>query len=182
MKLLHTSDLYLGKRRRGEKLRAEQRARLAKLADTACREQVDAVLLCGNICGNAAGLALLRDFASTLSAKGIAVYAVGGSADKLPLGVEGICACGDTVHRVTLEDDHGAMTLYMLPYMPLQEALSVLGATPLTGLRNVLMFGGAAGEAFAQTAFDYVAQGGSSGVTVVELGALGDVKPRQVEL
>ena len=182
MKLLHTSDLYLGKRRRGEKLRAEQRARLAKLADTACREQVDAVLLCGNICDNAAGLALLRDFASTLSAKGIAVYAVGGSADKLPLGVEGICAGGDTVHRVTLEDDHGAMTLYILPYMPLQEAFSVLGATPLTGLRNVLMFGGAAGEAFAQTAFDYVAQGGSNGVTVVELGALGDVKPRQVEL
>ena len=181
MKLLHTSNLYLGKRRRGEKLRAEQRARLAKLADTACREQVDAVLLCGNICDNAAGLALLRDFASTLSAKGIAVYAVGGSADKLPLDVEGVCAC-DAMHSVTLEDDHGAITLHMLPYMPPQEALSVLNATPLTGLRNVLMFGGAAGEAFAQTAFDYVAQGGSSGVTVVELGALGDVKPHQVEL
>ena len=181
MKLLHTSDLYLGKRRRGVKLRAQQRARLAKLADTACREQVDAGLLCGNICGNAAGLALLRDFASTLSAKGIAVYAVGGSADKLPLNVEGVCAC-DAIHSVTLEDDHGAITLHMLPYMPPQEALSVLNATPLTGLRNVLMFGGAAGEAFAQTAFDYVAQGGSSGVTVVELGALGDVKPRQVEL
>ena len=181
MKLLHTSDLYLGKRRRGEKLRAEQRARLAKLADTACREQVDAVLLCGNICDNAAGLALLRDFASTLSAKGIAVYAADGASDKLPLNVEGVCAC-DAVHSAALEDDYGALTLYMLPYMPLQEALSVLSATPLTGLRNVLMFGGAVGETFAQTAFDYVAQGGSSGVTVVELGALGDVKPHQVEL
>ena len=181
MKLLHTSNLYLGKRRRGEKLRAEQRARLAKLADTACREQVDAVLLCGNICDNAAGLALLQAFAKKLAEADIPVYAVGGSADKLPLNVEGVCAC-DAMHSVTLEDDHGAMTLHMLPYMPLQEALSVLSATPLTGLRNVLMFGGAAGEAFAQTAFDYVAQGGSSGVTVVELGALGDVKPHQVEL
>ena len=180
MKLLHTSNLYLGKRRRGEKLRAEQRARLAKLADTACREQVDAVLLCGNICDNAAGLALLRDFASTLSAKGIAVYAADGASDKLPLNVEGVCAC-DAVHSAALEDDHGTLTLYMLPYMPLQEALSVLSATPLTGLRNVLMFGGTVGETFAQTAFDYVAQGGC-GVTVVELGALGDVKPRQVEL
>ena len=56
-----------------------------------------------------------------------------------------------------------------------------MGTTPLTGLRNLLMFGGAAGEAFAQTAFDYVAQSGC-GVTVVELGALGDVKSHQVEL
>ena len=180
MKLLHTSDLYLGKRRRGEKLRAQQRALLAKLADTACREQVDAVLLCGNICDNAAGLALLQTFAHKLAAADIPVYVVGGSADKLPLNVEGVCAC-DAMHSVTLEDDHGAMTLHMLPYMPPQEALSVLNATPLTGLRNVLMFGGAAGEAFAQTAFDYVAQGGC-GVTVVELGALGDVKPQRVEL
>ncbi|MBR5217095.1 MAG: hypothetical protein IKV68_01915, partial [Oscillospiraceae bacterium] len=117
MKLLHTSNLYLGKRRRGEKLRAEQRALLAKLADTACREQVDAVLLCGNICDNKAGLALLQTFAKKLAEADIPVYAVGGSADKLPLNVEGVCAC-DAVHSAALEDDHGAITLHMLPYMP----------------------------------------------------------------
>ena len=49
MRFLHTSDWHVGKTLRGRSRLAEQSAVLAEIVDIARREQVDAVLIAGDL-------------------------------------------------------------------------------------------------------------------------------------
>lgn len=184
MKLLHIADLYLD--RWGTQ-------RLDWLTDIAIEEQADAVLLAGGIWYAPApaveSVMPFCTFVRRLTARGIRVFAVGSSRDaaltQLPPMDGFTCACRFTgaVETVALEDEHGAVLLHLLPTLPTEEQfISVLSSTPLPmGVRNILLSGQVLQTALV-TAFDYLAMGGDSEVTVVKLGAQGEVETHQILL
>ena len=82
MKLLHLSDLHLGKRVNGFSMLEDQRVILTQIADLAEEQTVDAVLLAGDLYDKpvppAEAVTLLDGFLTRLSGGGIPVFAISG--------------------------------------------------------------------------------------------------------
>ena len=85
MKLLHLSDLHLGKRVNGFSMLEDQRVILTQIVDLAEEEKVDAVLLAGDLYDKpvppAEAVTLLDRFLTRLSGGGIPVFAISGNHD-----------------------------------------------------------------------------------------------------
>ncbi|QIK73473.1 exonuclease SbcCD subunit D [Propioniciclava coleopterorum] len=85
MKLLHTADWHVGKTLKGRSRLDEQRAVLAEIIDVALREQVDAVLLAGDLYDTAAPSAeaqrLVNGALLKLATSGIEVVVIAGNHD-----------------------------------------------------------------------------------------------------
>ena len=85
MRLLHLSDLHLGKRVFSFSMLPDQRHILSQLRDLAVEEQVDGVLLAGDLYDKlvppAEAVSLLDEFLTDLSQRGIPVLAVTGNHD-----------------------------------------------------------------------------------------------------
>lgn len=132
MKLLHLSDLHLGKRVNEFSMLEDQRYILRVLNELAVKERADAVLLAGDIYdkpvppGEAVGL--LDSFLTELSRAKIPVFAISGNHDspeRLEFGArlmekEGIYL--SSVYRgaeepVVLQDEYGPVRIYRLPYL-----------------------------------------------------------------
>lgn len=132
MKLLHLSDLHIGKRVNECSMMDDQRYILNKLQELAIEETVDGVLLAGDLYDKpvppAEAVSLLDEFFTGLSWWGIPVFAISGNHDspeRLNFGsrlMEGTGIHLAAVYQgarepIVLRDAHGPLNIYLLPYL-----------------------------------------------------------------
>ncbi|MFP5218708.1 MAG: exonuclease SbcCD subunit D [Actinomycetes bacterium] len=132
MRLLHTSDWHLGRSLHRADLRDAQSAFLDALVETAREERVDAVLVSGDVYDRAVppvdAVALLEDALVRLRGTGARVVVTSGNHDSARrLGFGARLVEGAGVHLrtrpdgvadpVLLEDEHGQVAVYGLPYL-----------------------------------------------------------------
>lgn len=132
MKLLHISDLHIGKRVGGISLVDDQRFILAQVVSLAEGEGVDAVLVAGDIYDKASpsaeAVTVFDTFLTELSDAGIRVLAVPGNHDSAEriayaqglLAGQGVCfppVYAGEVEKVVLEDAHGPVCFWLLPFL-----------------------------------------------------------------
>ncbi len=132
MKLLHCSDLHIGKRVNEFSMLEDQRYILNQIFELAVSEGVDAVLLAGDLYDKPVppgeAVRLLDAFLTGLAREHIPVFAVSGNHDspeRLSFAVRLMEDQG--VHLaamyqgaeapVVLEDTHGPVNIYLLPYL-----------------------------------------------------------------
>jgi len=139
MRLLHTSDWHLGRGLHGVDLHEAQEAVLAQVVSIARAEEVDAVLVSGDIFDRAvppvASVRLWSDVLGQLSALGPVVVIPGNHDSATRLGV-GADLYRDGVHIVSeassvgspivLRDAHGPVAIYPIPFLDPDMARRVL--------------------------------------------------------
>ena len=131
MKLIHTSDLHIGRRLGEYSLIDDQRAMLEGLLDIIREETPDALLIAGDIYDktvpSAEAVGLLDDFL-TEAASLTAVLLISGNHDspeRIAFGgrlmaESGLHVCGvydGQTHRITFRDDWGEVHVYLLPFI-----------------------------------------------------------------
>lgn len=149
MRFLHTSDWHLGRSLHRADLRAAQAAFLDHLVETARAERVDAVLVSGDVYDRAIppldAVAACEDALARLRATGARVILIGGnhdSARRLGFSRQLIGAAGvhlktqpaDLASPVLLDDDHGTVGIYGIPY--LEPAVGLPGLELAPGSRT----------------------------------------------
>ena len=132
MRLLHLADLHLGKTVNGFSQTDDQRHILHEALRIAQDESVDAILLAGDLYDrsspSAEAVSLLDGFLTRAADLGIAVLAIPGNHDSAervayaagPLSRQGIYlapAFDGSVRRVVLEDEHGPVAFWLLPFL-----------------------------------------------------------------
>lgn len=132
MKLLHLSDLHIGKRVCETDLMEDQRHILEQITQIAGRVRPDAVMIAGDLYdrsvppGEAVGL--LDDFLTGFASRGIPVLAISGNHDspeRLDFGSRimrhnGVMIAGvfrGRMETATLNDAYGAVHFYLLPFL-----------------------------------------------------------------
>ena len=146
MRFLHTSDWHLGRTLHRADLREAQAAFLDHLVETARSERVDAVLVAGDVYDRAIppldAVALYEDALARLRAAGARVILISGNHDSARrLGVNSALIDASGVHLrtrpaaladpVLLDDDHGQVAVYGIPY--LEPALDAPRAAAASG-------------------------------------------------
>ena len=132
MKLLHVSDLHLGKRVNGFSMIDDQRFILAEIVNVAKDRGVDAVLIAGDIYDKASpsaeAITMLDSFLTQLAEAEIQVIGIPGNHDSAEriayvqglLSSRGVCFpptfCG-VVDSVVLRDEHGEVLVWLLPFL-----------------------------------------------------------------
>lgn len=138
MKLVHLSDLHLGKRVYEYSMLDDQRYILQEILEIVDREKPDGVLLAGDIYDkqmpSIEAVKLFDFFLEQLVQRGQKVFIIGGNHDSIdrisfasPLlqksGVYIARAYDGKTEPVVLEDDYGSCNLYLLPFVkPVQVA------------------------------------------------------------
>lgn len=132
MKLIHISDLHLGKRLNEFSLIEDQRYILSEILGVITDEKPDAVAIAGDIYDKSIpsteAVELFDDFMYRLSQKNIRVFVVSGNHDspeRLAFGNRLMNKSGvhmspvynGKVEPVTLKDDYGDVNVYMLPFV-----------------------------------------------------------------
>ncbi len=132
MKLIHLSDLHLGRRLNSYSLLEDQRHILRQILDHIDAEAPEMVLLCGDVYDRAVpseeAVELFDSFLVELSRRGVRVCLISGnhdSAERLAFGgrlmeLSGIHLApvyGGTITPVTLEDEHGAVDFWPIPFL-----------------------------------------------------------------
>ena len=132
MRLLHVSDLHIGKRVNGISMVDDQRHILAQLVDIATKERVDALLIAGDIYDKASpsaeAVTVLDKFLIDLSQAGIRVLAVPGNHDSAEriayaqglLAEQGVCfppVYDGSIECVELSDEHGPVRFWLIPFL-----------------------------------------------------------------
>ena len=132
MRFLHTSDWHLGRSLHRADLRDAQAAFLASLVETARAERVDAVLVAGDIYDRAVpsvdAVALCEEALVRLRETGARVILISGNHDSARrLGFSSALIDAAGVHLrtrlsaladpVLLDDDHGPVAVYGVPYL-----------------------------------------------------------------
>ena len=145
MRLLHTSDWHLGRSLHRADLRDAQAAFLDHLVETVRAERVDAVLVAGDVYDRAVppldAVALLEDALWRLRDAGARVVVTSGNHDSARrLGFGSRLVDGAGVHLrtrasavaepVLLEDGHGPVAVYGLPYLEPEAVRAELPAHP----------------------------------------------------
>ena len=131
MKLMHLSDLHLGKRVNGFSMIADQRHVLEQILALAGEEKPDAALLCGDIYDktvpSAEAVELFDEFLSRL-AEHCPVYVISGnhdSAERLAFGGRLMEKAGvylspvydGTVATIQQKDEYGTVCFHLLPFL-----------------------------------------------------------------
>ena len=132
MKLLHCSDLHIGKRVNEFSMLADQRYILNKIHELAVSEQVDGVLLAGDLYDKpippAEAVSLLDEFLTGFARENIPVFAISGNHDSPERlnfasrlmenqGIHLAAVYQGAQPPVVLKDDHGPVNFYLLPYL-----------------------------------------------------------------
>ena len=132
MKLIHLSDLHIGKRVNEVSMIDDQAYILAQILRIIDDEQADAVLIAGDIYDksvpSAEAVTLFDDFLCRLARRKLPVLMISGNHDspeRLAFGNRLMDACGihispvydGTVRCVTLQDTYGAVNFYLLPFI-----------------------------------------------------------------
>lgn len=132
MRFLHTSDLHIGKRVNGFSMLEDQEQTLEQIVEIAVAENCGGLLLAGDIYDRPSpsgeAVALFDKFLCRLAEAGILVFAISGNHDS----PERVAYLGDLLkksgvtvsrrfdgklQRASLEDDHGRLNIYLLPYL-----------------------------------------------------------------
>lgn len=132
MKLMHISDLHLGKRVHGFSMLDDQQYILDQILRLADEEQPDAVLIAGDVYDKsippAEAVTLLDTFLQSLCERNMPVCIISGnhdSAERVAFGAKMMERAGlyiapvfdGTVREVTLNDAHGAVHIHLLPFL-----------------------------------------------------------------
>lgn len=132
MKLLHLSDLHIGKRVCETDLTEDQRHILRQILGIADRVRPDAVLIAGDLYDRSVppgeAVSLLDDFLTEFASRGMPVLAVSGNHDspeRLDFGSRIMKRNGVTIagafhgrmETVTLRDAFGEVNFYLLPFL-----------------------------------------------------------------
>ncbi|MGI6028013.1 MAG: exonuclease SbcCD subunit D [Candidatus Heteroscillospira sp.] len=132
MKLMHLSDLHLGKRLNEFSLLEDQTYILRQICDAAAREKPDAVIIAGDVYDKtvppAEAVELFDSFLVYLSELGKPVFIISGnhdSAERIAFGGRLMRRSGvylapvydGNVEPIRLEDEYGAVNIYMLPFV-----------------------------------------------------------------
>lgn len=142
MKLLHLSDLHLGKRVNGFSMLEDQVYILSQILDIVQREKPHCILIAGDIYDRSVpameAVGVLDDFLVSLSHEHIPVFIISGnhdSAERLAFGSRLMKSCqlhispvyDGTLTPITLEDDHGPVDFYLLPFVKPSQLRHLLG-------------------------------------------------------
>lgn len=132
MKLLHLSDLHIGKRVYEFSMLEDQRYILRQILKIAEQEQPDGVILAGDIYDKAVPSAeavqVMDEFLTALAKAGTAVFMVSGNHDspeRIAFGSELMSGQGVYVspvydgrgRSVTMEDAYGPVIIWLLPFL-----------------------------------------------------------------
>ena len=132
MKVLHVSDLHIGKRVNGMSMLDDQRYILRQILDIAEKCQVSVLLIAGDVYDKASpsaeAVTVFDAFLTDAVAAGLRVLAIPGNHDSAEriayaqglLEKQGVClppVYAGTVERVELEDEHGPVEFWLLPYL-----------------------------------------------------------------
>ncbi len=132
MKLMHLSDLHLGKRVNGFSMLPDQKYILEQILALAASEHPEAVLIAGDVYDksvpSAEAVELLDDFLCRLAALETTVLVISGNHDspeRLAFGARLMAAKGVHISRVydgvlepvTLTDEHGPVRFWLLPFV-----------------------------------------------------------------
>ena len=132
MKLLHLSDLHIGKRLNERSLLEDQEFILLQILAMAEEEKPDALLICGDVYDksvpSAEAVTLFDDFLCRLSQKQVPVLIISGNHDspeRLAFGNRLMADSGiyispvydGQVRSLTLTDTHGETVFWLLPFL-----------------------------------------------------------------
>lgn len=132
MKFLHLSDLHIGKRVHEISMLEDQKYILNQILTAVEQERPDGVLIAGDVYDksvpSAEAVQLFDDFLVKLAAKNTQTFIISGNHDspeRMAFAARLIAPCGihiapvynGEVQPITLFDDHGAVHLYMLPFV-----------------------------------------------------------------
>ena len=132
MKLIHLSDLHIGKRVNEVSMLEDQSHILDQILDITRQEQPDAVLISGDVYDktvpSAEAVSLLDSFFSRLVKLGVPVLVISGnhdSAERLAFGGELLTGAGlylspvydGHLRKVTLEDEFGPVDFWLMPFL-----------------------------------------------------------------
>lgn len=132
MKLIHLSDLHLGKRVNGFSMLDDQRYILEQILRIIGQEQPDGVLIAGDVYDKAVpsaeAVALLDDFLVRLARMDLRVFLISGNHDSpermafggrlmTDSGVHIAPVYNGTVPALPIRDDFGLVNLYLLPFL-----------------------------------------------------------------
>ena len=132
MKLIHLSDLHLGKRVNEFSMMEEQAYILKEILRIIKKEEPDGVLIAGDIYDKSVpsveAVGVFDDFLKQLARQKLRVFIISGNHDspeRLAFGAELIEPSGiniapaynGTVKPVSLNDDYGPVNIYMLPFI-----------------------------------------------------------------
>lgn len=136
MKLLHLSDLHLGKRLIDTSMQEDQEYILNQIVDIAAAEQPKAVLIAGDVYDrsnpSAEAMAMFGDFVHKLAALGCAVMVISGNHDS-PDRVAYMGALlkernvymspvyKGNIEPVTLTDEYGPVDFFLMPFIKYSE-------------------------------------------------------------
>ena len=132
MKLLHLSDLHLGKKLNEFSLYEDQKYILQRIVQMICAKQPDCVLLAGDIYDKpvppAEAVVLFDDFLNQLAELKVPVCIISGnhdSAERLAFGAQ--LMSGSGIHfagsyngeeqKLMLEDEFGRVNIFLLPFL-----------------------------------------------------------------
>lgn len=132
MKLMHLSDLHLGKRVNEISMLEDQKYILTRIINIIDEEQPDGILIAGDVYDKSVPITqaveLFDDFLSRLAARHLQVFIISGnhdSSERLAFGNKLMDVSGihfspiykGTVTPFTLEDAHGKVDIFMLPFL-----------------------------------------------------------------
>ena len=132
MKVLHVSDLHIGKRVNGMSMLDDQRYILRQILDIAEKHQVSVLLIAGDIYDKASpsaeAVTVFDAFLTDTVAAGLRVLAIPGNHDSAEriayaqglLEKQGVClppVYEGEVERVELEDELGPVEFWLLPFL-----------------------------------------------------------------
>ena len=132
MKVLHVSDLHIGKRVNGMSMLDDQRYILRQILDIAEKHQVSVLLIAGDVYDKASpsaeAVTVFDAFLTDAVAAGLRVLAIPGNHDSAEriayaqglLEKQGVClppVYAGEVERLEVEDEHGPVEFWLLPFL-----------------------------------------------------------------
>lgn len=190
MKFLHTADWHLGKTLKGQHRLPEQQRVLAEIVDIARREQVDAILIAGDLYDTATPSAdaqrLLWSTLLDLTRDGTPVLAIAGNHDHpgvadayRPLAeVAGVHLLGrpraaeaGAVHRFAARSTGEPVTVAMLPFLSQRAVVRAAEIVANTPAENVGLYAEAVQTMVARLSAEFDA--GSVNVLMAHLTCIG---------
>lgn len=154
MKFLHLADLHIGKAVNGFSMLADQAEILRQIRGIAKAEQVDCVVIAGDVYDRpippAEAVELLDGFLTKLTDEGISVLMAAGNHDSgVRLGfagrileTKGLVIAGNPaspVKKVTFLDSYGEVAFFLLPFFKPAAAKELFGEVPETTQEAVRM-------------------------------------------
>lgn len=132
MKLMHISDLHVGKRVNDFSMLEDQKIIFNEIVQIAVDEAVDGILIAGDIYDktipSAEAVDLFDDFITDISKNSIPIFLISGNHDSPErldfgsriMGKHQVYIAGQyngEIPQISMEDDHGRVNIFLMPYL-----------------------------------------------------------------